>query len=782
MQFKSLQSRMAVIFLTLILAIQLAGFLAIKYSINKNSRAAVNEQLEIGERVFLNLLKQNGDSLSQGAKILASDYGFRQAIASLDYETILSALSNHQSRIGADIAMFESSATGNLTISGKASHVEAGPIVEKLIQDGRQQGYAQSYAIFNHQPYQLVAVPVKAPLTIGWIIMGFQIDDTLAQNLHKLSNLDVTFISRSNGSDWNSMASTLGASLTEKLLEKASADRLTELSMGNTDYGTRYVSIMEHGDEALVAILQRSIDEATAPYLVLQRNLLLLTMLGALVFACVIFYVSKRISQPITELADTARKLQEGNFAIPLSSNREDELGKLSRAFGSMVDAIASREQSITRLAYWDELTGLPNRASFLHELGLALNQAAEQHEHLAVLVMNLNHFKQINKVLGHSAADALLRGVAQRLQSSIRQESDLVARLGGDEFALLLPRTGIENATHVANMLLKKLELPISIADQSVDISMGIGIACYPEHASTQEKLLGNAEMAMHVAKAKQSGAVLFDPAFDISSQGNLSLASELRQAIATNELALYVQPKIDLQNGKISAVEALIRWRHPQKGLMFPDQFIPFAEQSGLISLISLWMLAEAARVEMTWRKLGINAPMAVNLSTRDLIDQDLPHKILTLHQDAGLVLGGITLEITESSMMDDPQRAQQTLERLSDMGLQLSIDDFGTGYSSLAYLKRLPVSELKIDKSFVMKMEEDESDRKIVRSTIDLGHNLNLKVVAEGIESQAVWDLLASMGCDFGQGYHISKPMPAAEFPAWLQRWQARDLANT
>jgi len=784
MQFKRLKTRIAVVFLTLILFIQLLGSMSIRLSIEKNARASVNEQLQIGERIFRSLLEQNGENLSQGARILAADYGFRQAIASNDYETVLSALTNHQSRIGADLAVFYSSARDSLAISGNMPEEVAREKVISLVKSAQSNGDTRDFVVYKHQPYQLVAVPVKAPLTIGWIIMGFKINNELAQKLNTLSNLEVTFISKSSDSQWSSMASTLSMAATDQLV-KLSADSASrtlgnsEVFIGKTDYGTRYVSIFDKSDQALFAVLQRSIDQATAPYKSLQLNLLLLTIIGAIAFVAVTFYISKRITKPITDLAETARQLEAGNYAIRIHSDRKDELGKLSNAFNSMSEAIASLEKSILKQAYWDEMTQLPNRASFMMQLGQAMAEAKEKHEPLSVLVMNLDRFKQINNVLGHSSGNDLLYAVAERISSSTRRKSDVVARLGGDEFAVLLPTANIEAGLNVAATLIKNLEAPIQINDQFVDVTAGPGIATYPDHADNEEQLLSRAEMAMHASKTRHAGATAYDPVFDISSQDNLSLASELKMAISNRELSLFIQPKIDLMTSKVSSTEALIRWNHPQKGMIYPDSFIPFAEQSGLIRNISLLMLAEAAKLSATWGEQGIFIPIAVNISARDLIDLDLPNKLSNILKEHRVDHSAISLEITESSIMDDPLRAQQTLDNLARMGIKLAIDDFGTGYSSLSYLKRLPVSELKIDKSFVLKMEQDDSDSKIVRSTIDLGHNLGLKVVAEGIENKKVWDLLKTMGCDFGQGYFMSRPIAAKDFVAWLEQWNHNEV---
>lgn len=780
MQFTSLKSRISVIFLSLILVIQVLSSIAIKLSIDKNARRSVNQQLEVGERVFLNLLQHNGDSLSVGARILAADFGFKAAIASNDHETILSALVNHQSRINADIAIFYSADQNSLVISENLSETEVSEKIAEVIYAAKNDIQKNNFTIFNNQPYQLVAVPVKAPLTIGWVVMGFEINNSLANTLHKLSNLEVTFISQSGASPWRSTAGTMSMSSSDQIVKYTSiqpamsTNRNLELTIGDVAFGTRYVTIFKNINDSLYVVLQRSIDEATAPFKVLLLNLLILSIVGMLIFIVSILYVSRIVAQPIVELADTAKKLEEGDYTFKVDTSRKDELGKLSSAFSSMRTAIADREKSILKLAYLDEMTGLPNRASFMKELNSAIYQSETNREPLSVLVMNLDRFKQINNVLGHDFGNELLHAVSIRISQVFRKDNDVVARISGDEFAVLLPATNADVAMNIAQKLLQAFEKPIQLDDNFVDITAGIGIANYPAHSNQIEQLLSFAEIAMQVSKAKKCGPVVFDPSFDAGSNVNLTLASELKNSIQNNQLMLFVQPKIDLKSRVVTSVEALIRWKHPTRGMVFPDQFIPFAEQTGLIRDITLWMIAEASKVSAQWLEKGISIPIAVNISARDLIDSDFPNKVSEILKSKGSNTSLISLEVTESSIMDDPHRAKQTLLHLSEMGIKLAIDDFGTGYSSLSYLKELPVSELKIDKSFVMHIEDNLNDRIIVSSTIELAHNMGLHVVAEGIENIKVWKFLQEMNCDYGQGYYMSRPIPVSDFETWHQQW--------
>jgi diguanylate cyclase (GGDEF)-like protein len=785
MKFKSLKQQIIVIFLTLVLGIQLAGLIPIQRSIDKNVRNLVAKELVVGEKVFLNLLESNNENILNGAKILASDYGFREAIASNDQETILSALNNFQSRIHADIAIFQGVDNGITTVSGDLTEQDAIPAVQQLIKNYASSSQKIQFEIFNDMPYQLVAVPIKAPIIIGWMVVGFEIDDVLAQKINQLSGLQVTFVQHVKDKAWISNASTLGADdqrVVQQYFLKESkyVAKDLEMDMRGELFETKFLILHDDGDDQLLAVLQRSITAEISQYDALKYSLFILIVVGLGIFSVAIIYVSNYIASPIAKLSKNAKQLEYGNYQEAITSEREDEIGELSKSFNAMREAIATREEKVKRLAFWDETTGLPNRVAFIQQLDTSINMHRNQNAPLSVLVLNLNRFKEVNKILGRDMGDVLLSEVAKRIKAVVRN-NDLVARLGADDFGVLLTTTSAKQALLVADKLHTLLETALNVRDQRIDVSAGMGIAAFPQHGESDEALLHNAETALSISKQRHAGVVVYDQQFDVGAQENLTMATDLKSAIQANQLRLYLQPKINMRTKEAYAAEALVRWLHPDKGFIFPDQFIPFAEQTGLIQGITLWVLEEACRVHVALKNEGVALTIAVNISTRDLIGSDFPEKIADIFEKHGVTYDAISLEITESSIMDDPVRAEATLHRLAKMGLKIAIDDFGTGYSSLGYLKRLPVQELKIDKSFVMNMANSENDTIIVRSTVDLGHNLNLKVVAEGIENIEVWNLLVNMGCDDGQGYMMGKPMPENDFKEWLKRWeiQSKDI---
>ncbi|HWQ95648.1 MAG TPA: EAL domain-containing protein [Gammaproteobacteria bacterium] len=459
-------------------------------------------------------------------------------------------------------------------------------------------------------------------------------------------------------------------------------------------------------------------------------------------------------------------------YNLPHAFSREEI--QLAQTVASHIAFAIERAQQTAKLehqALYDSLTDIPNRTLLHDRLRQAIIAAQRSGASLALLLIDLDRFKEINDTLGHDRGDQVLKQIGPRIQGVLRL-SDTVARLGGDEFAVLLPTvSNPDHAVLTAGKILQALQTPFPVEGLELEIGASIGIVLCPEHGTEADLLMQHADVAMYLAKQQGGGYAVYASELDQHSPQKLTLMSELRHAIEHDELVLYYQPKLSLKTQSIIGVEALVRWRHPQRGLIYPDQFIPLAEQTGLIKPLSLWVIDHALRQHIAWRRLGLTIGVAVNLSARNLHDQELPRQIaelLRLHQIKPHMLD---IEITESAIMADPVRALEVLTRLSDMGVKLSIDDFGTGYSSLAYLKKLPVDAVKIDKSFVMDMAKDADNAMIVRSTIDLAHNLGVQVIAEGVEVHEAWIELSILGCDAAQGYYINRPIPAAEFITWL-----------
>ncbi|MES2408045.1 MAG: EAL domain-containing protein [Pseudomonadota bacterium] len=462
----------------------------------------------------------------------------------------------------------------------------------------------------------------------------------------------------------------------------------------------------------------------------------------------------------------------------------EENIQRLNQELEVRVDERTKELESANeRLAYQalhDALTHLPNRTLLYDRLRQAMLAAERDHHSVALMLMDLNRFKEINDTLGHHSGDMVLQAVASRITSTLRQ-TDTAARLGGDEFALVLP--GIANkeaAADLAQKMLSIVQKPLALEGRNLDIGMSVGIALYPEQGNEIDTLLQCADAAMYTAKRSHSGYVVYSEMNDSFSVDRLALQSELRHAIENDQLELFYQPKIDCNSHQVSGVEALVRWRHPRHGLMLPDQFIPLAESTGLIKPLTTWVVLDALRNCCDWHENGFRLTVAVNISAINLQDPLFPGIVANALKETGAKSEWLELEITETAIMLDPALAIDAINRLHGMGVSLSIDDFGTGYSSMAYLQKLLVAKLKIDKSFVLNMTTNANDAVIVRSLIGLAHNLGLSVVAEGVENDEAWEDLKRLGCDSAQGFNMSHPIPKDELLVWLKQspWGAKD----
>ena len=486
------------------------------------------------------------------------------------------------------------------------------------------------------------------------------------------------------------------------------------------------------------------------------------------------------LAAPLRSVTEAVDRFAAGDSGAPLPHSRIAEVARLTAGFGELRDRLAERtaereraEVALQHEATHDALTGLPNRALLNTRLHDAVKQAEETDGPLTLLLMDLNRFKEVNDTLGHQAGDVLLQQVAQRLQHELRA-GDTVARLGGDEFSVILPQTDLPNAVQICRRLLHALEQPFSLDGHPANIGGSIGVALWPVHGRDSEALMRAADVAMYVAKRSHAGYTVFAEELDDSSPDRLTLLGELRAAIDENQLALHYQPTIDMETNEVLGVEALVRWNDPKRGLVGPDQFIPLMDQLGLSGRLSDWVLNRALEDAAGWHRAGLDMTVAVNLSAQTLHDPALVATVAELLARWEIEPTHLMLEITESSIMVDPQRAADVLAELRVTGVQTAIDDFGTGYSSLSYIKRLPMDALKIDQSFVRSMTTDSRDWAIVRSAIELGHNLGFTLVAEGVEDYATYAMLASLGCNRAQGFCISGPLPANALVAWLPTW--------
>ncbi len=778
----SFQARIACVLILLLSVVVGALTVAVKVATNDAVRAQAREQLQVGTRVFERLLDVRGRRLRDGVQLLAADFGFRDAVSSGDSPTIRSALQNQGARIGAT-DMFVLGMDGRV-LASTVDQVPTGSVFpyDTALREARRTSQSMLFVPLQGLPHLLVEAPVLAPLPIARVVMGFSMDVTLAQELHSLTNLQVSFLTTEAGKV-GTLVSTqpteLSASISQWMQVNESAAQHISLSEHNdrTYLSQPLLLASSSGPEGgkVMALLQSPLDEAMRAFVALDRNIfgiafaaLLASLVGALLLA-------RSVSLPVQSLARAAGRIGHGDYQTDVPLDRTDELGVLAKAISRMQAGIAERELQLAHNALHDALTGLPNRTLAMERLGSAI--AADRP--IGLLYIGIDNLRELSESGGPTFVDKLLQQVAQTLLELVRP-GDTVAHLITDEFLLLLENLDSDSAVAVADKLQQVLLQPHRFGGHDVAIDCRIGIAAFPSDGLSAEELLARSAIAMKDAADMPGRLQVYQHGRDLAHQRQVRLIRDLRRAAANNELSLHYQPKLDLRDKQVRQAEALLRWQHPQLGNVSPGEFIELAERTGSIQTLTRWVIEEGIRQLSEWSTRGLVVQLSLNISADDLLGSDLPERVvrlLGLHQ---VPAEQLIFEITESAIMREPEKALKVLNSLRDCGISLSVDDFGTGYSSLAHLKRLPVQELKIDQSFVRNLDETSEDAVIVRSTIEMSHNLGLKVVAEGVEYEHSLRLLERWNCDTAQGYLISRPLTAVAFEAWMQQSSPTSIA--
>ncbi|MBI2380351.1 MAG: EAL domain-containing protein [Gammaproteobacteria bacterium] len=773
----SLRWRIFLFFLALIGLIMAAVLGMVYRTTYGHTLAQIREQLQAGYGVLDNAMAARSGLQRQVTATIAGDYGLKDELVNArpdSAESLTVALDNYRRRGEAGIAL--ATDPERRVLASTDSRLKPGmsfPRPELL----QGEAPADALLILEGRLFHVTATPVFAPRPnlIGYLVMGFAIDDAEALRLARLTGSSLSLFGGTPAAPVR-LAASEAEGPAQRLLALAPAGVSTQASRDG-EYVVYRAELSAAGTAPIQLLMHRSLTDALSDYRALSLQLLAIVLFALGAAGIGAFLVASTVSRPIQAMVDYVRRIGSGDYAARPPEERRGEVGVLAKEFAAMQAGIAEREAAISHLAYHDPLTGLPNRNRFQLALAEAL---AARHDatRLAVLVMDLDRFKDINDTLGHLAGDELLQQAARRLEQC-RREGDVLARLGGDEFALLVPQIGARDIIGIGLHYREAFAAPFALEGIELEVAATVGVAVCPEHGEQAGTLLQHAEVAMYVGKGKRLPYCIYNSKLDHHSLLRLSLMGELKAAIERGELALYVQPKLDIAAGQIAGLECLVRWVHPVHGFIPPDEFIPLAEQTGAVRHLTAWVLDEAMAWAARWRTAGHGLKCAVNLSAVDLMDRGLHDLVEAGLKRHGLPPEALVLEVTESAVMSDPDKAVALLGELKAAGLRLSIDDYGTGYSSMAQLKRLPVHELKIDKSFVLDVVNNPDDAIIVRSTIELGHNMALSVVAEGVESAEALRLLGSWGCDLAQGYHLSKPMPAKDFLAWLEHspWPAK-----
>ncbi len=725
-------------------------------------------QVVAAEARFHKQLTELGRSMAEGVRLLTLDFALRRAIADRDAATVLSALRNHGRRVGASrTILIDTDGTVAGDTSDDAAGAGAAFPFPALLDRAAEEEYAAMVAIVENKPVWLVVVPVLAPDPIAYIAAALPLDSARLLRMQDAIGLPGQLGLAARGpAGWRQVAGSMGDRLPEHLPLEGNEPTVVAFDGDEDIVLTRILAVPENSP-AVMTVIGYPLSDALRRYQRILLGLVPALALGGGAALIGLAAIARGVSRPIEVLAGYTERIAAGDYTPPPPLARGDELGQLSVALHAMTRAISDREDRIRHQATHDPITGLTNRDAFL-----ATVQAADPAG--AMVVVALTAWRDTVRTVGREIGEGLMHDVGQRIASILPANVPLGA-IGENAFAVYLPGADPAAARAIAAHIAELCDLPYRNADPylepglNIDIPVAAGIALRPDHGSDPALLVRRAEVALLAAMQQQTRVASYDPDADPHRPMRLSLMNDLRVGLRRNEFQLLYQPKLDLRTNTITGAEALIRWQHPTQGFLPPDEFISLAEQTGNIQHVTRWVLRNGLLEASAWQAAGLSVRLAINLSVRDLSDEKLPERIAELLQNIGLPPRALVLEVTESAIMGEPERAIAVLRRLEQLGLDIAIDDFGVGQSSLAYLRRLPICEIKLDKSFIMQLRQNSDDRTIVRSVIELAHGLGYRVTAEGVEDAFGLDLLRSFGCDYAQGYYIARPLPAATFRA-------------
>ncbi|MEO7276919.1 MAG: EAL domain-containing protein [Sphingomicrobium sp.] len=760
--FRSLSARLTVQFALLFAVAMLIVSAALSTMIAGSASSEVARQLTSSGAVYDRLWQQRARELQSGAQLLARDFGFREAVATGDKATIQSALGNAAARLKVRSALIVTS-DGHLTSTDREIQLgQAGPLWAAL-DDGRLSGVS----VLGGKPRQLVAAPIMAPSLMGWVVFASDLDQREMRGLEQLSAIPLhAAVLAYDGHGWSQATGSMsGMSSGSAALALHHVGTATSFEMrvgGEPSIALAKPLAAFAGNERAILLLAYPRAQVLSDARRLQLALAGMTLLGLLLVAFATWKAASQITKPLARLDEAAGRLASGE-PVQVQVRGTDELARLATSFNAMVGRIAEREQRITQLAFNDVLTGLPNRSMFQQQLEHLLRVSRGSGTQFALHCLDLDQFKSINDTLGHPAGDSLLIESARRLQKAAG--GHFVARLGGDEFVVLQTvGANRDDIDRLARTILDSISTPFRIDANELAPSTSIGIAIFPQDGTDGGELLRNADLALYRAKEAGRGTfAFFEESLNERAQQRRRTETDLRLAIENDEFELYYQPLFDLEENCICAFEALLRWRHPTRGMILPSDFVPVAEETGLIVAIGNWAIRRACAEAIRW---PANIKVAVNVSPIQFHRGSLHETILFALAETGLAPNRFEVEITESVFLDGGEATLRLLHSLRALGVRIALDDFGTGYSSLSYLQSFPFDKLKIDRTFIQNLLTREGASAIVRAITELAHALNMETTAEGVEETGQLMELRAHGCSSVQGYLFAEPMSAAD----------------
>jgi len=737
------------------------------------AEAQIEQKMHIAQNVLNQTLSLQEQVLITTASVLAADFGFKQAVATQDKQTIKSVLMNHGKRINADLMLIVN-LDGNL-LASSSNHSFSTELIEKNIsQLPFREIYARILSIDN-KVFQVIVVPVKAPRVIAYTVIGFEFDQTALLQLKDLLSLDISLVKNGTSQNKAEHIHLIESSITDKAIKQqalfGSKQQSPSLFLASSEYFHKDITLS--GSRDVSAILSVSLIQIQHDFNQLIISILIIAFVVIIIAITFSRMLSQSVSAPLNILMNITKKIGRGELEVPkLSHSLPAEFTELYQGFVMMGSAIEQREEEIIYQAERDILTGLYNRYKALNKIEEHLNS----HTNLVLIAFNIKDFNAISDTIGINNINAILKEMAYRINAYVEtHKKGVTARINSDEFLICLPINSSDAISAVIERLKIELERPFLVADIKINLCLFYGIANSMNHGGDAEKLIRRSVMAAKAANQNQTSVRYYQQGDDEAYLHKLHLIEELKAALDNPNSPLFMnyQPKLNLQTGKVDKLEALIRWINNKNEFVNPEKFIHLAEQAGLIVTLTRWVILQVIKQIDQWNQRGYHFKVSINLSAQDIQNEHFVDYLLTTLVSHEVKPVQITLELTERDLANNEDLVIARLTHLKSLGFEVSVDDYGIGQSSLAKLKNLPVDELKIDKKFILTLDQCQQDQDIVASTISLGHKLGLRVVAEGVENKESLELLRQFQCNYAQGYYLSKPVSAEKFIEWYER---------